>query len=315
MRRRRRRVGRRPAALDTRARRLCARPFSPPNLRTPTVRELRAGVDGLPSFATIVRLYGTTSSMFLRHGYQPRRHGAQGRSARNHLLMERDAYGRFAGRRLDQRGCVTYKKASGPGRGRAGRTSWSATPSTASTAGTSGRRPCVSCARASTTCRATPRSGACTGTLRTCSTRTATGSARAAGSLGTRAGRHGATRAGCSCRTTQRPSPAARRPRATITPSLPRRRASGRRPAGRPTTEARPRRGRRTATVRTERASAARPHRGSLRSPPGLRPRETAGGAFSRRRSKRPPPMRTNANDGENATSAASKPPPSPAAP
>ena len=32
---------------------------------------------------------------------QPRRHGAQGRSARNHLLMERDSGGRFAGRRLD----------------------------------------------------------------------------------------------------------------------------------------------------------------------------------------------------------------------
>ena len=71
------------------------------HLRTPTVRELRAGVDDLPSFATIVRLYGTTSAMFLRHGYQPRRHGAQGRSARNHLLMERDSGGRFAGRRLD----------------------------------------------------------------------------------------------------------------------------------------------------------------------------------------------------------------------
>ena len=72
------------------------------HLRTPTVRKLRAGVDGMPSFATIVRLYGTTSAMFLRHGYRPRRHGAQGRSARNHLLMERDAAGRFAGRRRNE---------------------------------------------------------------------------------------------------------------------------------------------------------------------------------------------------------------------
>jgi hypothetical protein len=71
------------------------------NLRTPTVRELRAGVDDLPSFATIVRLYGTTSAMFIRHGYQPRRHGAQGRSACNHLLMERDSGGRFSGRRVN----------------------------------------------------------------------------------------------------------------------------------------------------------------------------------------------------------------------
>jgi hypothetical protein len=47
------------------------------NLRTPTVRELRAGVPGLPSHATIRRLYGNASSMFLAHGYLVRPRGGQ----------------------------------------------------------------------------------------------------------------------------------------------------------------------------------------------------------------------------------------------
>jgi len=47
------------------------------HLRTPTVRELRAGVDGLPSHATIRRLYGNASTMLRVHGYRVRRHGGQ----------------------------------------------------------------------------------------------------------------------------------------------------------------------------------------------------------------------------------------------
>jgi hypothetical protein len=47
------------------------------NLRTPTVRELRAGVEGLPSHATIRRLYGNASTMFRRHGYRVRASGGQ----------------------------------------------------------------------------------------------------------------------------------------------------------------------------------------------------------------------------------------------
>jgi hypothetical protein len=47
------------------------------HLRTPTVRELRAGVDGLPSHATIRRLYGNASTMLRAHGYRVRRHGGQ----------------------------------------------------------------------------------------------------------------------------------------------------------------------------------------------------------------------------------------------
>src|SRR5947209_5185884 len=43
------------------------------HLRTPTVRELRAGVDGLPSHATIRRLYGNASTMLRVHGYRVRR--------------------------------------------------------------------------------------------------------------------------------------------------------------------------------------------------------------------------------------------------
>lgn len=47
------------------------------NLRTPTVRELRAGVPGLPSHSTIRRLYGNASTMLRAHGYRVRAHGGQ----------------------------------------------------------------------------------------------------------------------------------------------------------------------------------------------------------------------------------------------
>ena len=47
------------------------------NLRTPTVRELRAGVDDLPSHATIRRLYGNATNMFRVHGYRARPRGGQ----------------------------------------------------------------------------------------------------------------------------------------------------------------------------------------------------------------------------------------------
>jgi hypothetical protein len=47
------------------------------HLRTPTLRELRRGVDDLPSYATIRRLYGNAGSMFRRFGYSVRTPGAQ----------------------------------------------------------------------------------------------------------------------------------------------------------------------------------------------------------------------------------------------
>jgi hypothetical protein len=62
------------------------------HLRVPTVRELRAGVEGLPSHATIRRMYGCVSVMYDEHGYRVRQRGGQpGR--RTHLA--RDQRGRF----------------------------------------------------------------------------------------------------------------------------------------------------------------------------------------------------------------------------
>jgi hypothetical protein len=62
------------------------------HLRTPTVRELRQGVDGLPSHATIRRMYGSVGRMYLRHGYSVRPAGGQrGRPS----VLARDARGRF----------------------------------------------------------------------------------------------------------------------------------------------------------------------------------------------------------------------------
>jgi hypothetical protein len=46
------------------------------HMRTPTVRELREGVDVLPSHATIRRLYGSVGNMLRHHGYLVRRPGA-----------------------------------------------------------------------------------------------------------------------------------------------------------------------------------------------------------------------------------------------
>jgi hypothetical protein len=67
--------------------------FHARHLRTPTLRELRAGTDDLPSYATIKRMYGTAAQMLRRHGYRPRRPGAQhGTSLR---VKGRDTRGRF----------------------------------------------------------------------------------------------------------------------------------------------------------------------------------------------------------------------------
>ena len=64
-------------------------------LRIPTVRELRAGIDGLPSHATIRRMYGCVSVMYRTHGYKVRSRGGQpGRTTTAH----RDTRGRFASR-------------------------------------------------------------------------------------------------------------------------------------------------------------------------------------------------------------------------
>jgi hypothetical protein len=47
------------------------------NLRTPTVRELKDGVPGLPSHATIRKRYGNASKMLEAHGYAVRARGGQ----------------------------------------------------------------------------------------------------------------------------------------------------------------------------------------------------------------------------------------------
>lgn len=62
------------------------------HLRTPTLAELRVGIPDMPSFATIRRHYGSTTAMFLSHGYRARRRGAQ---PGNQRAMRRDADGRF----------------------------------------------------------------------------------------------------------------------------------------------------------------------------------------------------------------------------
>lgn len=66
--------------------------FHRQHLRTPTVSELRAGIDDLPSYATVRRLYGSAGRMFRRHGYRVRKVGAQpGRPCD----LEKDERGRF----------------------------------------------------------------------------------------------------------------------------------------------------------------------------------------------------------------------------
>ena len=62
------------------------------HLRTPTQRELRAGIDYLPSYATIRRMYGNVGRMLRTHGYLVRARGAQpGRR----VALPRDQRGRF----------------------------------------------------------------------------------------------------------------------------------------------------------------------------------------------------------------------------
>jgi hypothetical protein len=61
-------------------------------LRTPTLQELRAGIDDLPSYATVRRLYGTAGNMLHRYGYAVRLPGGQ-RGRRCDL--ERDERGLF----------------------------------------------------------------------------------------------------------------------------------------------------------------------------------------------------------------------------
>jgi hypothetical protein len=62
------------------------------NLRTPTLRELRRGVDDLPSYATIRRMYGSAGAMFRRYGYAVRKPGAQAGRA---CALARDERGLF----------------------------------------------------------------------------------------------------------------------------------------------------------------------------------------------------------------------------
>ncbi len=66
------------------------------HLRTPTIRELRAGIADLPSYATIRRLYGSAGNMLHVHGYRVRTPGGQpGRTC----MPIRDDRGRFLPRR------------------------------------------------------------------------------------------------------------------------------------------------------------------------------------------------------------------------
>lgn len=46
------------------------------HLRIPTVRELRAGIDELPSYATVCKMYGSFGEMLRHHGYRVRPRGA-----------------------------------------------------------------------------------------------------------------------------------------------------------------------------------------------------------------------------------------------
>jgi hypothetical protein len=73
------------------------------HLRTPTVKELREGIDDLPSYATIRRLYGSAGRMLRRHGYRVR--SAGGQPGRPMCDLERDAKGRLIQRRLSA--CAT----------------------------------------------------------------------------------------------------------------------------------------------------------------------------------------------------------------
>lgn len=50
------------------------------HLRIPTVREVRLGIDELPSYATVCKMYGSFGRMLRHHGYRVR---ARGRSPAN----------------------------------------------------------------------------------------------------------------------------------------------------------------------------------------------------------------------------------------
>lgn len=52
------------------------------HLRVPTVNELRAGVDELPSYATICKMYGTFGAMLRHHGFPVRPRGGRSGAAR-----------------------------------------------------------------------------------------------------------------------------------------------------------------------------------------------------------------------------------------
>jgi 2-phospho-L-lactate guanylyltransferase (CobY/MobA/RfbA family) len=70
--------------------------FHSRQLRTPTLRELRAGLDDLPSYSTIKRMYGSAGTMLAFHGYRVRAAGGQrGRVC----TLDRDAAGLFLPRR------------------------------------------------------------------------------------------------------------------------------------------------------------------------------------------------------------------------
>jgi len=62
------------------------------HLRTPTLRELRSGIDDLPSYPTIRRLYGNAGLMLRFHGYRVRSPGGQHGGT---CKLERDRRGHF----------------------------------------------------------------------------------------------------------------------------------------------------------------------------------------------------------------------------
>jgi hypothetical protein len=73
--------------------------FHRTHLRTPTQRELRRGIDDLPSYATIQRMYGSVGAMYRAHGYIVRSRGG----SRSTLTLDRDNRGRFLPRDLNAR--------------------------------------------------------------------------------------------------------------------------------------------------------------------------------------------------------------------
>jgi 2-phospho-L-lactate guanylyltransferase (CobY/MobA/RfbA family) len=70
--------------------------FHSRHLRTPTLQELRAGLEDVPSYSTIKRMYGSAGTMLAFHGYRVRAPGGQ-RGRR--CTLDRDAAGLFLPRR------------------------------------------------------------------------------------------------------------------------------------------------------------------------------------------------------------------------